>query len=66
MPAISRLVARSVPPRKMSQVRSRPTVTSRPAGKVYIAGPSQTVNGGGAASSAGASLTVVVSSGGVE
>ena len=40
-------VAGSVSRSQMSELRSRPTVTSRSAGKVYIADPSHTVNGGG-------------------
>src|SRR5277367_4487027 len=33
------------PSRRISARLSRPTVTSRPAGKAYLRGPSQTING---------------------
>ena len=46
----------------MSQSRSRPTMTSRPTGKVYIADPSQTVSGGAPTPLATASFAVLPSS----
>lgn len=45
----------------MSHSRPRPTVTSLPAGKVYIADPSQTVSGGTSIPLAAASLVVLSS-----
>src|SRR3984893_17772429 len=51
--------------KRISHSRSRPTITSRSTGNVYIADPSQTVSGGTAIPLAVASFVVLPSSAGV-